>query len=240
MKRDVARGIMYFKSNGDNSFVDFIKQVIDLFLHLDQHLKSIVQAAGLWTYVILFAVIFAETGLVVIPFLPGDSLLFAVGAIAAIPDTGLNLWALIGLMFLAAVLGDAVNYAIGRYFGPKVFKQETGLFLNKKHLHHTKKFYDKYGGKTIIIARFIPIVRTFAPFVAGIGHMNYSRFASYNVVGAFFWVLPFTLAGYFFGNLPAVQKNFHYVILGIIFLSVLPAIIEIWKARTETKAACKV
>jgi membrane-associated protein len=176
---------MYFKSNGDNSFVDFIKQVIDLFLHLDQHLKSIVQAAGLWTYVILFAVIFAETGLVVIPFLPGDSLLFAVGAIAAIPDTGLNLWALIGLMFLAAVLGDAVNYAIGRYFGPKVFKQETGLFLNKKHLHYTKKFYDKHGGKTIIIARFIPIVRTFAPFVAGIGHMNYSRFASYNVVVLF-------------------------------------------------------
>lgn len=220
--------------------VDLIKQFVDFFLHLDQHLRDIVQTMGSWTYVLLFAVIFAETGLVVVPFLPGDSLLFAVGAIAAIPDTGLNLWALIGLMFVAAVLGDAVNYSIGRYFGPKVFKKDGGMFLNKNHLMHTKKFYDKHGGKTIIIARFIPIVRTFAPFVAGIGHMNYTKFASYNVVGAFFWVLPFTIMGYFFGNLPAVQKNFHYVILGIIVLSVVPAVIEFWKARSESKAACKV
>ncbi len=219
--------------------MELLKQIIDLFLHLDQHLRDLVQQAGPWTYVILFAVIFAETGLVIMPLLPGDSLLFAVGAIAAIPDTGLNLWGLIGLMFLAAVLGDAVNYSVGRYLGPKVFKQEKGLFLNKKHLHHTKKFYDKHGGKTIIIARFIPIVRTFAPFVAGIGHMNYSKFATYNVVGAFFWVLPFTLAGYFFGNLPIVQKNFHYVIFGIIILSILPAVIEFFKARAEAKSECK-
>lgn len=223
-----------------HTIIEFFKQAIDFFLHLDQHLRAIVQWAGGWTYAILFLVIFAETGLVVTPFLPGDSLLFAVGAIAAIPDTGLSLWALIGLMFVAAVLGDGVNYAVGRYIGPKIFKQESGLFLNKKHLLHTKKFYDKHGGKTIIIARFIPIVRTFAPFVAGIGHMNYARFASYNVVGAFFWVLPFTLLGYFFGNLPAVQKNFHYVILGIIVLSVMPAVIEFWKARAESKAECKV
>jgi membrane-associated protein len=230
---------MNFKSMGDNRFVEFIKQIVDLFLHLDQHLREIVQQSGSLTYVILFLVIFAETGLVVTPFLPGDSLLFAVGAIAAIPETGLNLWALIGLMFIAAVLGDAVNYSIGRFLGPKVFKENSGMLLNKKHLLHTKKFYDKHGGKTIIIARFIPIVRTFAPFVAGIGHMNYTRFASYNIVGAFFWVLPFTVAGYFFGNLPAVQKNFHYVILGIIVLSIVPAVIEFWKARSEAKAECK-
>lgn len=233
---------MNFKSLGDNHFVEIIKQIVDLFLHLDQHLKAIVQQAGSWTYVILFLVIFAETGLVVTPFLPGDSLLFAVGAIAAIPETGLNLWGLIGLMFVAAILGDAVNYSIGRYMGPKVFKEEKGLFLNKKYLLKTKKFYDKHGGKTIIIARFVPIVRTFAPFVAGIGHMNYTKFASYNVIGAFFWVLPFTIAGYFFGNLPAVQKNFHYVIFGIIILSIMPAVIELWKARAEAKAEseCKV
>lgn len=222
--------------------MEIIKQIVDLFLHLDQHLRAIVQQAGSWTYVILFLVIFAETGLVVTPFLPGDSLLFAVGAIAAIPETGLNLWGLIGLMFVAAILGDAVNYSIGRYMGPKVFKEEKGLFLNKKYLLKTKKFYDKHGGKTIIIARFVPIVRTFAPFVAGIGHMNYTKFASYNVIGAFFWVLPFTIAGYFFGNLPAVQKNFHYVIFGIIILSIMPAVIELWKARAEAKAEseCKV
>ena len=224
----------------------FIQQVIAIFLqfieyvlHLDQHLRDIVQSLGGWTYVLLFCVIFTETGLVVLPFLPGDSLLFAVGAIAAIPDTGLNLWALIGLMFVAALVGDSLNYTIGRFIGPKVFKKDGGLFFNKKHLHNTKKFYDKYGGKAIIIARFVPIVRTFAPFVAGIGHMNYLRFASYCVIGAFFWVLPLTLMGYFFGNLPVVQRNFHYVILGIIFLSVMPAVIELWKARAEAKAACK-
>ena len=215
-------------------------QFVEFVLHLDRHLRDIVQSLGGWTYVLLFCVIFAETGLVVLPFLPGDSLLFAVGAIAAIPDTGLNLWALIGLMFVAALLGDSLNYTVGRFLGPKVFKKDSGLFFNKKHLHNTKKFYDKYGGKAIIIARFIPIVRTFAPFVAGIGHMNFTRFASYSVLGAFFWVLPLTIMGYFFGNLPVVQKNFHIVILGIIALSVMPAVIEFWKARAGAKVAWKV
>jgi len=184
-------------------------------------------------------VIFAETGLVILPFLPGDSLLFATGAVLAIEGTGLNVWVMIGLLFIAAVIGDAVNYAIGRYVGPKVFKEDSGLLFNKEHLLRTKKFYDRHGGKTIIIARFVPIVRTFAPFVAGIGHMNYFRFASYNVVGAFFWVFPFIMLGYFFGNLPAVQRNFHYVIFGIIALSVMPIVIEFWKARVEAKKTCK-
>jgi len=220
--------------------VDLVRQAIEFFLHLDQHLREIVQALGLWTYAALFFVIFAETGLVVLPFLPGDSLLFAIGAISAIEGTGLNVWAIIGLLFIAAVAGDAVNYSVGRYLGPKVFKKDSGIILNREHLNKTKKFYERHGGKTIIIARFIPIVRTFAPFVAGIGHMNYARFASYNVVGAFFWVFPFTMLGYFFGNLPSVQKNFHYVIVGIIVLSVMPAVIEFWKARSEAKKACRV
>lgn len=220
--------------------MDLVRQAIEFFLHLDQHLREIVQALGLWTYAALFFVIFAETGLVVLPFLPGDSLLFAIGAISAIEGTGLNVWAIIGLLFIAAVAGDAVNYSVGRYLGPKVFKKDSGIILNREHLNKTKKFYERHGGKTIIIARFIPIVRTFAPFVAGIGHMNYARFASYNVVGAFFWVFPFTMLGYFFGNLPSVQKNFHYVIVGIIVLSVMPAVIEFWKARSEAKKACRV
>ena len=220
--------------------MDLLRQLVDIFLHLDQHLRDLVQTLGPWTYALLFLVIFAETGLVIIPFLPGDSLLFATGAVLAIEGTGLNIWLMMALLFIAAVIGDAVNYAVGRYVGPKVFKENSGILFNKEHLLRTKKFYDRHGGKTIIIARFIPIVRTFAPFVAGIGHMNYLRFASYNIVGAFFWVFPFVMLGYFFGNLPTVQKNFHYVILGIIILSVTPAVIEFWKARAEQKAACKV
>lgn len=219
-----------------NQLVVLFKQLIDLFLHLDQHLSDIVNQMGGWTYGILFLVIFAETGLVITPFLPGDSLLFAVGAIAALPSANLDLWTLIGLMFIAAVLGDATNYAVGKYFGPKVFKKENSMFLNRKHLMHAQKFYEKHGGKTIILARFIPIVRTFAPFVAGVGKMGYMRFAMFNVTGAFLWVLPFTIAGYFFGNLPFVKQSFHYVILVIIILSVLPAAYEIWKARSEAAA----
>lgn len=216
--------------------IDLFKYLIDLFLHLDQHLSEIVNQMGGWTYGLLFLVIFAETGLVITPFLPGDSLLFAVGAIAALPAANLDLWSLIGLMFAAAVLGDASNYAIGKFIGPKVLRSENNLFLNRKHLLHAQKFYEKHGGKTIILARFIPIVRTFAPFVAGVGHMGYLRFAIFNVTGAFLWVLPFTLAGYFFGNLPFVKQSFHYVILVIIILSVLPAAYEIWKARSESQA----
>ena len=219
--------------------IAFVLKCVDLFLHLDVHLRDLVSSLGVWSYALLFVVLFAETGLVVMPFLPGDSLLFAVGAIAAFPDMGLNLWTLIVLMFVAAVLGDATNYAIGRFLGPKVFKAEDSIFLSKKHLHRTKMFYDKHGGKTIIIARFIPIIRTFAPFIAGIGHMGYARFARYNVIGALLWVLPFTLAGYFFGNLPFVQKQFHYVILGIIVVSVLPAVVEVIKARSEAKTQGK-
>jgi membrane-associated protein len=219
--------------------VDLLRQLVDIFLHLDQHLRDLVQTLGPWTYALLFLVIFAETGLVFIPFLPGDSLLFATGAVLAIEGTGLNIWLMMVLLFIAAVIGDAVNYAVGRYVGPKVFKENSGILFNKEHLLRTKRFYDRHGGKTIIIARFIPIVRTFAPFVAGIGHMNYLRFASYNIVGAFFWVLPFVILGYFFGNLPAVQKNFHYVIVGIIALSVMPIVIEFWKARVEARKACK-
>lgn len=214
---------------------ELLWKFIDLFLHLDKHLSEIVAAAGNWTYVILFLVIFAETGLIVTPFLPGDSLLFAVGAIAAIPASNLSVTAIIVLLFIAAVLGDAVNYAVGRYFGPKVFRNASSRFFNPKHLERTQQFYDKYGGKTIILARFIPIIRTFAPFVAGVGQMSYSKFASYNVIGAFLWILPFTLAGYFFGNLPFVKDSFHYVILAIIVLSVMPAVYEIWKARAENR-----
>ena len=220
--------------------MDFIRQGLDLFLHLDQHLRDIVQALGGWTYILLFCVIFAETGLVVLPFLPGDSLLFSVGAIAALSGTGLNVWALIGLMFLAALCGDVVNYSVGRHFGPKVFKQDTGFFLNRKHLHHAKTFYDRHGGKAIIIARFLPIVRTFVPFIAGIGQMRFAKFASYSVVGAFFWVAPLTLLGFFFGNLPWVQHNFSFVIMGIIGLSLVMPVLEFSRAFFKARAPCKV
>lgn len=219
--------------------MEWLRQIIDLFLHLDKHLQDIVVSLGGWTYILLFAVIFAETGLVVLPFLPGDSLLFSVGAVAALPGMGLDVWSLIGIMFLAALCGDCVNYSVGRHLGPKVFKQDTGLFLNKKHLHHAKVFYDKHGGKAIIIARFLPIVRTFVPFIAGIGHMKFSRFATYSVVGAALWVLPLTLLGYFFGNLPWVQNNFTLVIMGIIALSVVMPIYEVSKAFLRSKQACK-
>jgi membrane-associated protein len=221
-------------------FFEWIKYLVDFFLHLDRHLSELVNAMGGWTYVVLFMVIFAETGLIIFPILPGDSLLFAIGAIAAIPESNLNLYLLMVILFIAAVLGDAVNYSVGRYLGPKVLVRENSFFLNRKHLEHTQKFYEKHGGKTIILARFIPIVRTFAPFVAGVGNMSYRQFATYNVVGAFCWVIPFTFAGYFFGNLPFVKESFHYVILAIIVLSVMPGVIEIIKARRESKRLTEV
>ncbi len=219
--------------------MEWLRQIIDLFLHLDKHLREIVLALGGWTYVLLFVVIFAETGLVVMPFLPGDSLLFSVGAIAALPDMGLNIWALMGLMFTAALCGDCVNYTVGRHLGPKVFKGESGVFLNKKHLHHAKIFYDKHGGKAIIIARFLPIVRTFVPFIAGIGHMKFARFATYSVAGAFLWVLPLTLLGYFFGNLVWVQNNFSIVIMGIIALSLVMPVVEVLRSYLKSRKTCK-
>lgn len=209
--------------------------LIDLFLHLDKHLNHLAGQMGGWLYVLLFAIIFAETGLVVTPFLPGDSLLFAVGALSATEGSPINVWAIGVLLTIAAIIGDAVNYAIGKRLGPAVFKSEKSKLLNKEHLLKAHAFYEKHGGKTIIIARFIPIIRTFAPFVAGIGAMTYTKFAAYNVIGAVVWVWSFLFLGYQFGNLPFVKKNFTLVILGIIVVSCLPAVYEFVKARREGK-----
>jgi membrane-associated protein len=217
--------------------LDEIKSAIDVFLHLDRHLAEWSQALGPWLYFLLFAIVFCETGLVVTPFLPGDSLLFAVGALASLPDSGLSLWLVAVLMIVAAVLGDAVNYAVGAYMGPKVFSREDSRWLNKKHLQRTHDFYEKYGGKTIFLARFVPIVRTFAPFVAGVGSMTYSHFALYNITGAVSWVLAFLLAGYFFGQIPTIQSNFHIVIVAIIVISLFPIAFEFLRARRATPAA---
>lgn len=213
--------------------MEFLGQFLDVILHLDQHLARWTQEMGGWVYVVLFAIVFAETGLVIAPFLPGDSLLFAAGAIAALPGSPLSPVWLVVLLSAAAVLGDAVNYTIGRRIGPSIFHSSTSRLLNRKHLEKTRRFYEKYGGRTIIIARFVPIVRTFAPFVAGIGEMRYARFALYNVTGGIAWVGLFVVAGYLFGNLPFVQRNFHFVILAIIVLSVIPIVVEAWRARRE-------
>jgi membrane-associated protein len=192
-------------------------------LHLDKYLVALANDFGVWTYFILFVIIFCETGLVVTPFLPGDSLLFAIGALSAIG--GLNIWVITILLIIAAILGDTINYHIGKYIGPKVFHKENVRFLNKKHLIKTHEFYERHGGKTIIIARFVPIIRTFAPFVAGMGSMSYARFIVYNVVGGVLWVVLLVFAGYFFGNIPIVKKNFTLVIFAIIFISILPGVI---------------
>ncbi len=209
--------------------METIRQLIDLVLHLDKHLVDLVSHYGLWTYAILFLIIFCETGLVVTPFLPGDSLLFAIGALAArgALDVG---WISMALI-VAAILGDTLNYWIGRKIGPRVFTSVTSRWLNREHLRRTHEFYEKYGGKTIIIARFIPIIRTFAPFVAGIGEMAYARFIIYNVAGGVVWILLFVIAGFFFGNIPVVRRNFTLVIIAIIFVSVLPGLIEYYRAR---------
>ena len=214
--------------------MDFLRQIADLFLHLDKHLDAMAGDLGPWLYVILFAIIFAETGLVVTPFLPGDSLLFAVGALAA---TGkeLHLAWLLPLLVFAAVAGDAVNYWVGYWVGPKVFQRESSWLLNKKHLLRAHQFYEKHGGKTIVLARFMPIVRTFAPFVAGIGQMSYLRFWSFNVVGGIAWVSLFLVGGYAFGE--SVKGYFHLVIVGIVFISVLPIAVEWFLARRRTTTA---
>ncbi len=203
-----------------------LQQFVDYFLHLDVHLGELIRAYGGWTYGILFLIIFVETGLVIMPLLPGDSLLFAAGTFAALGD--MNPWALTGLLIVAAVLGDGVNYHIGRYIGPRAFSGQI-RFLKIEYLEKTQAFYERHGGKTIILARFIPIVRTFAPFVAGIGTMSYRRFLAYNVVGAVVWVTGFVWLGYAFGNIPAVKERFSLVILGIIGISVLPIAIELFK-----------
>ena len=213
--------------------MEFIGTLIDFILHIDQHLVDIVSNYKTWTYLILFLIIFAETGFVVTPFLPGDSLLFATGAIIANPASELNIF-LMGLMLIiAAILGDWANYHMGKFIGPKAFSGKH-KFFKTEYLVRTQKFYHKYGGKTIIYARFVPIIRTFAPFVAGIGTMGYGKFASYNVLGAIAWVSSFLLIGYFFGGLPVIKENFTYVIFTIIFLSLLPPIVE--SIRSKRKA----
>jgi len=206
-------------------------QFIDIILHLDQHLMSWISIFGPWIYVLMFLVIFCETGLVVTPFLPGDSLLFALGALAALQD-GLDVYLLLGTLTIAGILGDTVNYQVGKYLGPKVFEKEN-RFFKKEYLLQTQAFYEKWGAFTIVAARFAPIARTFAPFVAGIGAMNYKKFLSYNVLGAITWVFTFILAGYFFGNLPVIKRNFHIVIFGVIFVSVLPMLVPWIKSKMK-------
>jgi membrane-associated protein len=195
------------------------------------HLAELVAQYGMWVYAILFLILFCETGLVVTPFLPGDSLLFVAGALAALPTNDLNVHTMVALMAVAAIIGDAVNYTIGRLFGEKLFSNPNSKIFRRSYLDKTHQFYEKHGGKTIILARFVPIVRTFAPFVAGMGHMSYRHFAAYNVIGALVWVLLFTYAGYLFGDLPVVQENLKLLIVGIIIVSILPGVIEIWRHK---------
>ncbi len=214
--------------------MDHMTQFIDIILHLDQHLLSWMSLFGPWIYVILFLIIFCETGLVVTPFLPGDSLLFALGALAALDD-GLNLWVLLGSLTAAGIIGDTVNYHLGKKLGAKVFEKDS-RFFKKKHLADTQAFYARWGSLTIIAARFAPFARTFAPFVAGIGSMNYKKFLSYNVIGAILWVFTFILAGYFFGNLPVVKRNFHIIIFGVIGVSMLPMVIPWVKSKLKPAA----
>ncbi|MBH3268594.1 DedA family protein [Serratia ureilytica] len=211
--------------------MDIIKFIIDFILHIDVHLAELVAQYGMWVYAILFLILFCETGLVVTPFLPGDSLLFVAGALAALPTNELNVHTMVALMAVAAIIGDAVNYTIGRLFGEKLFSNPNSKIFRRSYLDKTHQFYEKHGGKTIILARFVPIVRTFAPFVAGMGHMSYRHFAAYNVIGALVWVLLFTYAGYLFGDLPVVQENLKLLIVGIIIVSILPGVIEIWRHK---------
>jgi membrane-associated protein len=206
--------------------MDVLNQSIDIALHLDEYMQLLAEAMGLWLYVFLFLIIFCETGLVATPLLPGDSLLFAIGAVAALPDSPISLPLLIVVLSAAAIGGDALNYFMGYLIGPKIFRAERFWLLNKKHLLRAQSFYERYGGKTIVLARFIPIIRTFAPFVAGIGKMQYRKFAIYNVLGGIVWVSGFIVAGYCFGVREEVKRNFHLVIAAIIVLSVLPAVVE--------------
>jgi len=209
--------------------VELLTQFMDVVLHLDQHLQALVASHGAWIYLILFLIVFCETGLVVTPFLPGDSLLFVAGTVAA--SGGMDIHLLVLLLIIAAVLGDAVNYGVGHYIGPRIFSHSESRWLNPKHLQRAHDFYEKYGGKTIIIARFVPIIRTYAPFVAGAASMTYAKFALFNVSGAVLWVTSLGYAGYFFGNLPVIKNNLTLVIIGIIILSILPGVIEILRHR---------
>jgi membrane-associated protein len=215
--------------------MEFLKTFLDIFIHIDQHLSTIIRDYGVWTYLILFIIIFLETGLVVTPLLPGDSLLFAAGTFAA--KGALNEWWLFALLSAAAVVGDTANYWIGACVGPKIFHRENVRFLNRKYLDRTRQFYEKYGGKTIVMARFVPIIRTFAPFVAGVGSMTYRRFISYNIMGGVAWIGVCIFAGHYFGNLPIVKENFSLVIVAIVFISILPGIIEFLRHRLNAGQA---
>ncbi|MFZ5515811.1 MAG: DedA family protein [Candidatus Zhuqueibacterota bacterium] len=219
-----------------DALLELGKSLFELFLHLDKHLNEIISNYGVWTYLILFVIIFCETGLVVTPFLPGDSLLFAAGTFAALGSLGVE--QLLILLSIAAILGDTVNYWIGNYIGPRAFSGSV-RFLKKEYLEKTHAFYERHGGKTIVIARFIPIIRTFAPFVAGVGAMSYGRFIVFNVAGGLLWVLLFTLGGYFFGNLPVVKRNFSLVIVAIILISVLPGVIEFFRERSRSRKSVR-
>lgn len=209
--------------------MDILKAFIDIFVHLDRHMSVVIQSYGLWTYLILFLVIFCETGLVVTPFLPGDSLLFAAGTFSAIGVLEVE-W-LFGILSFAAIAGNAVNYWVGHFLAPRIFRREDVRFLNRKHLERTHRFYEKHGGKTIVIARFIPIIRTFAPFVAGLGAMTHWRFSVYNITAGLAWVGIFLFGGYFFGNLPVVRNNFTIAIMTIILISVMPGLVEFLRHR---------
>ncbi len=215
--------------------MEFIHFIVDFILHIDVHLAELVAQYGIWIYAILFLILFCETGLVVTPFLPGDSLLFVAGALAALPGNDLNVHLMVTLLVIAAILGDAANYTIGRLFGEKLFSNPNSKIFRRSYLDKTHAFYDRHGGKTIILARFVPIVRTFAPFVAGMGHMSYRHFALFNVTGALLWVLLFSYAGYLFGDLPVVQENLKLLIVGIIIVSVLPGVIEVWRHRRQAR-----
>jgi len=219
--------------------MDFIYFLIDFILHIDVHLAELVAEYGIWIYAILFLILFCETGLVVTPFLPGDSLLFVAGALSALPSNDLNVHMMVMLMIVAAILGDAVNYTIGRLFGDRLFSNPNSKIFRRSYLDKTHAFYDKHGGKTIVLARFVPIVRTFAPFVAGMGHMSYRHFAAYNVIGALLWVLLFTYAGYLFGDLSVVQENLKLMIVAIIVLSILPGVVEIIRHRRAASRQAK-
>ncbi|HET6611355.1 MAG TPA: DedA family protein [Kofleriaceae bacterium] len=206
--------------------MDFLHQVADIFLHLDHHLQAVIGDYGGWTYAILAIIILCETGLVVTPFLPGDSLLFAAGTLAALDPPPLSVWVLVPLLSAAAIAGDTLNYTIGKRLGPRVFRNENARFFKRAYLVRTQAFFERYGGKTIVLARFVPIVRTFAPFVAGIGKMTLGRFLAYNVTGGVLWVSICVFAGFLFGNIPVVRENFSIAVLAVIFISLVPAIVE--------------
>ncbi|UCQ13686.1 DedA family protein [Edwardsiella piscicida] len=215
--------------------MEYLQWIVDFILHIDVHLAQLVAQYGVWIYGILFLILFCETGLVVTPFLPGDSLLFVAGALASLPSNDLNVHLMVLLMVIAAIVGDALNYTIGRLFGERLFSNPHSRVFRRSYLDKTHAFYERHGGKTIILARFVPIVRTFAPFVAGMGHMSYRHFAAYNVIGALLWVLLFTYAGYLFGNVPVVQENLKLLIVAIIVVSILPGVIEIWRHRRQAR-----